>query len=326
MRYLPDFLYSRGISGTSNPNHREETCAARPNGWQHWMGARLASEDSRSDLALFTDLDGTLLQSDRKASIRSLETLKMLGRKNIWRAVVTGRTHRSARTVLSDTFPIDFLITSSGVGIFDFQNQTLVESHSLAAGDVRRVTGYLIDGGYDFMVHAPVPENHTFEYWEQNEDNPDFVRRRQNGAEHCRPLNPGGPGNGGASQFVVVCPTEADPWRTHDALSNALTDLSVIRTTSPSDHQSTWFEIFPKQVSKARSAARLCERLGVDARRSAAVGNDYNDSDMLQWSGFPFVVRNAPGPLRARFPVVSDHNADGFSEAVQRWLDGVASV
>ena len=285
----------------------------------------MAPDEERSGLALFTDLDGTLLQSDRKASVRSLETLKKLGGKNVWRTVVTGRSHMSARTVLSESFPIDFLITSSGVGVFDFRDQTLVESHSLSAGDVRRVTGHLIDGGYDFMVHAPVPENHTFEYWEQNENNPDFVRRRQYNAEHCRPLNPGCPGNGRASQFVVVCPTETDPWRTHDALSKALEDLSVIRTTSPSDHQSTWFEIFPKHVSKARSAARLCERLGVDAGRTAAIGNDYNDLDMLQWCGFPFVVQNAPEPLQSRFPVVSEHNADGFSEAVQRWLDGVES-
>ncbi len=276
--------------------------------------------DKRTNLALFTDLDGTLLQSDRKASARSLEMLKTLGRKNIWRAVVTGRSLMSARTVLPDTFPIDFLISSSGVGVFDFRDQTMVESHSLSAEVVRRVTRYLIEMGFDFMVHAPVPENHTFEYWEQNEHNPDFLRRRQYNAEYCRPLKPGCPRHSRASQFLVVCPSEADPWRTHDALSNALTELTVIRTTSPSDHRSTWFEIFPRQVSKARSAARLCERLGVDAGRSAAVGNDYNDSDMLQWCGFPFVVQNAPEPLRERFPVVPDHNADGFSEAVQRWL------
>ena len=281
--------------------------------------------DKRTNLALFTDLDGTLLQSDRKASARSLEMLKTLGRKNIWRAVVTGRSLMSARTVLPDTFPIDFLISSSGVGVFDFRDQTMVESHSLSAEVVRRVTHYLIEMGFDFMVHAPVPENHTFEYWEQNEHNPDFLRRRQYNAEYCRPLNPGCPRHSRASQFLVVCPSEADPWRTHDALSNALTELTVIRTTSPSDHQSTWFEIFPRHVSKARSAARLCERLGVDAGRSAAVGNDYNDSDMLQWCGFPFVVQNAPKPLRERFPVVPDHNADGFSEAVQRWLDDVQS-
>ncbi len=280
-------------------------------------------QEKRTNLALFTDLDGTLLQSDRKASERSLETLKSLGRKNIWRAVVTGRSLMSARTVLPDTFPIDFLVTSSGVGIFDFRDQTLVESHALSAGAVRLVADHLIDTGFDFMVHAPVPENHTFEYWEQNEHNPDFLRRRQYNAEFCQPLDPGSPRHSRASQFLVVCPREADPWRTHDALSNALPDLTVIRTTSPSDHQSTWFEIFPRHVSKSRSAARLCERLGADAERSAAVGNDYNDSDMLQWCGFPFVVQNAPEPLRKRFPVVSDHNADGFSEAVQRWLGDV---
>ena len=50
----------------------------------------------------------------------------------------------------------------------------MVESHSLSAEVVRRVTRYLIEMGFDFMVHAPVPENHTFEYWEQNEHNPDF--------------------------------------------------------------------------------------------------------------------------------------------------------
>ncbi len=281
--------------------------------------------NNQNGIALFTDLDGTLLQSDRKASERSLRTLEELGRRGIWRAVVTGRSFFSAKTVLPDSFPIDFLVTSSGAGVFDFRDLTLVGSHALPEAAVRRVMEYLISERFDFMVHAPVPDNHTFEYLEHGAHNPDFLRRCQFNAQFCQELDPEHPRYKDASQFLVVCPEVADPVGTHQKLSQALSDLTVIRTTSPSDHRSTWFEIFPAHVSKAQASTWLCGHLGVDSERSLAVGNDYNDADLLEWCGFSFVVGNAPDPLKEQFSVVSDHNSDGFSEAIEQWLGSVAS-
>ena len=63
----------------------------------------------------------------------------------------------------------------------------------------------------------------------------------------------------------------------------------------------------------------VCNHYGLDSKTCLAVGNDYNDLDLLLWSNFSRVVANAPLYLRRQFTMVSDYRNDGFSEAVSEW-------
>jgi hydroxymethylpyrimidine pyrophosphatase-like HAD family hydrolase len=51
-----------------------------------------------------------------------------------------------------------------------------------------------------------------------------------------------------------------------------------------------------------------------------AIGNDYNDMDLLSWAKTSFVVSNAPAELKNLFPSVASHNECGFTHAVEKWL------
>jgi hydroxymethylpyrimidine pyrophosphatase-like HAD family hydrolase len=93
----------------------------------------------------------------------------------------------------------------------------------------------------------------------------------------------------------------------------------VIRTTSPLDGASRWIEIFPLSVSKARGAEWVVRRHGIRDQDVLAVGNDYNDLDLLDWAAASYLVKNAPQPLHDLFPTVPSNDASGFSEAVSRW-------
>ena len=118
-------------------------------------------------------------------------------------------------------------------------------------------------------------------------------------------------------QFVVIFAPGNDAWKT---LPAAFPEHSVVRATSPLDHQSTWMEIFPATVSKSQAAARLCQSLGIDPSRTLAVGNDYNDADLLHWAGRAVVVGNAPQELRDRHPAVGHHDDHGFAEAMRQYF------
>ena len=93
----------------------------------------------------------------------------------------------------------------------------------------------------------------------------------------------------------------------------------MIRTTSPIDGASLWIEIFPRSVSKARGAEWVLRRHGVADENVLAVGNDYNDLDLLRWAKTKYLVTNAPKPLHDLFPTVAPNDDSGFSEAVSRW-------
>ena len=99
-----------------------------------------------------------------------------------------------------------------------------------------------------------------------------------------------------------------------------LSDFNVIQTTSPLDGKSTWIEIFPAIVSKSQTTQWLATELNIDVKNSFSLGNDYNDLDLLEWSGNSYVVENAPQDLRMRFSMVASHNQCGVAEAIERWI------
>jgi hypothetical protein len=78
-----------------------------------------------------------------------------------------------------------------------------------------------------------------------------------------------------------------------------------------------WIELFPASAGKGSAAAWLAGMLQVSPERSLAVGNDYNDLDMLQWAGHSLVMEDSPPGLRRRFPT-----ATCAWEALSRWRDG----
>jgi len=268
--------------------------------------------------AIFTDLDGTLLDESQRLSLGNRNTLNELGEKGVCRVVITGRTLVSARRVLGADFPIDILVTSSGAGIFSFPDKELLHSVIMKESDVRRAARLLEKLGVDFMIHAPLPNNHQFRWYRRLEKNPDFDRRLNLNKGHHSILPNDLSTIGQATQLIVICPEDKNSY-IHELLRTKLTNLTIIRATSPLDKQSIWYEIFPQGTSKASAAAWVCERYGLDQKRSLAIGNDYNDIDLLLWSNFSRVVANAPIPLRRQFPVVSNNESDGFSEAVSEW-------
>jgi Cof subfamily protein (haloacid dehalogenase superfamily) len=270
---------------------------------------------------VISDLDGTLLNRERQVSDRDLRTLRELGRRGTVRVIATGRSLYSAHRVLPPDFPIDYLVFSSGAGILEWRNQSLLRRHALKRREIRQVFGVLSARNLDFMVHRPIPDNHVFAYFQASPGNPDFQARLQLYRDFASPGNPGSLDWEAACQFLAVVPEAASGSVAVD-LSRELSPLQVIRTTSPLDHSSGWIEIFPSQVSKSQAGAWLAERLEIRRGAVMAVGNDYNDSDLLQWAGSGYVVANAPGELRRALPVVASHQSSGFSEAVKRWLAG----
>ena len=266
-----------------------------------------------------TDLDGTLLGSDHTLGRRDSAALHQLGRAGVVRVVATGRSLQAAERVLEPGFPIDYLVVSSGAGVLEWHSRRLLRQHRFESADGERVTRVLDGLGVDFMAHSPVPDDHRFRYVRARGENPDFERRVGRYDEFATrwEVSDGGgiAPSGAACQFVAI--VGGDEAHIVDRARSALPGFEVVRSTSPLDGRSIWVEVRPPGVGKARAVAWLAARHRLDAARTAAVGNDYNDSGMLAWSANAFVVGNAPPELRERFRVVSPNDAGGFSEVVE---------
>lgn len=285
----------------------------------HDVSSEIWKSETESKGLFITDFDGTLLRSDRRFAKSDLEALHRLEKLHIIRVIATGRSIFSFNTVANSALPIDYVIFSTGAGVIHFPSRQIVRKVSLEDQEVRRATEVLVAANLDFMVHRPIPENHRFAYYASNSGNSDFETRISLYKSYAFPMDSIREDFGPATQLLAVLPPSQNKMILND-IRQKLSDFNVIQTTSPLDGKSTWIEIFPATVSKSQTAQWLATELGIKPENSVSLGNDYNDMDLLEWSGTSFVVENAPQDLKMRFTTVASHDQGGVAEAIERWL------
>lgn len=273
--------------------------------------------NNNSIKAVFTDLDGTLLNSDYKLSIRNLESLKFIKQNNALNICVTGRNLYSTKKVLTDNLPIDYLIYSTGIAISDFRTKQILKKFEIGKSITTQIIKLLLEFKLNFFIHKPAPDNHFF-YYNYSFEDIDFVERFKLYADFSIPLKEN-INEFSASQFVIVMPFDLDYFKNIvNEIEKKFPFLSLIRATSPINHQHIWLEIYPPNVSKGNAVKLLCNKLEISTKEIVAIGNDYNDLDMLEIARKSYVVENAPEFLKNKFEIVYSNDKDGFSEAIEK--------
>lgn len=270
---------------------------------------------------LVTDFDGTLRLTQGGLGKADWEALEKLASLKVVRAIATGRSLFSFNRTVTEKIPIDYIIFSSGAGVLDASDSTIVRKNSLDSVRVSEAAAVLKEHELDFMIHRPIPDNHAFVYHATGRENYDFEHRIELYGEFAALMNAPFDTFGEAAQLLAVVPEETGV-QAFEGIKQALTGFTVIRTTSPLDGRSVWIEIFPPDISKSMTSAWLAETLGVEREDVFMVGNDWNDLDMLEWAGQSYVVANSPPELRERFINVASNNDGGVAEAVEKWLTG----
>ena len=280
-----------------------------------------------------TDLDGTLLRDDKTVSQKDLAALERLIQYGFTRVLATGRSEYSFANLLQTTgfdgsgenpagLPVDYVIFSTGAGIMEYPGLKVVKNAALRGEDVVNIGTCFENMGLDYMVHRPFPDSKYFLYRSRGSENPDFKSRLGLYENVCAPLD--GRDSlerfGRATQLIAILPVSGNTKRTVDNIRQLLSSYSVIVATSPLDRMSLWVEVFPENVSKSTAASFIADHLEIERTDTVAVGNDYNDRDLLEWAGTGYVVENAPPDLRQIFETVPSNNRHGVSVAVSRCI------
>jgi len=264
-----------------------------------------------------SDLDGTLLRDDKTVSQTDLDTLKALGEFGVVRVAATGRTYYNLQ-VLPDDFPFDYIVFSSGAGVLNWKTKDLLVNHKLKDTEVEEIKTKLLNYDVDFHILKPIPDNHWFASHVVNTNNVDIQMLHTKYANFHIKMNLKEEAFGEASQVLVIID---DNLAMFDCIKKNFTgEFKIIRATSPINGKFIWMEFFPNQVSKAKGVEFLCRKLDINPKKTVAIGNDYNDIDLLSFTAHSFLVSNAPADLKGAFPnfrLTSDNMNSGFSKAVR---------
>lgn len=268
-----------------------------------------------------TDLDGTFLKDDKSISKENLRLLHTIGEQGIVRVAATGRNLHKTREVIPEHIPFDYIVFSSGAGVWDWQANQLLFSKNIPNKTAKKLASFLAENDWGFHMFFPVPDNHCCWFHRNSNPSPEFERYFSFLNAEAVTWNPETPSQEDVAQFLVILQDQPDEF---EALKNNIAasfpELKIVRTSSPFLTGSIWMEIFHEDVSKGNGVRFLCEQKQISQQDTLGIGNDYNDLDLLQFTGVSYMVNNAPDELKMLFPVTQSNENDAFAASVTAHL------
>jgi hypothetical protein len=270
------------------------------------------------------DVDGTLLPTfSQTVSRRTAAALKAAQGAGITVAIATGR--RTAYTVplleglgLRADTP---LITSNGAVTRTLGGESIDRCH-LEARIARGLCGLLRPFGVlVFTFDRPGRGELVLEDLEQVHGRlAVWVEANRNAIEVVKSLEEALPDGEDPIQGMVTggiqkmrqaeAALQASEWGGH---------CGCIRTEYPGRDLSV-LDLLPLGVSKGWALERLAGRLGIGRKETMAIGDNWNDVDMLEWAGQGVMMGNAAAELRIMAKM------RGWKQAPPNDQDGVAVV
>jgi len=213
------------------------------------------------------------------------------------------------------------LITSNGAVIRTLGGESIDRCH-MEARVARALCGVLREfGAVVFTFDRPGRGELVLENLEQAHGRIAlWIEANRNAIEVVSPLENALPDGEDPVQGMVTG-TLANMRRAEKALKASVwvAECECVCTEYPGRDLSI-LDLLPPGVSKGWALARLAGRLGVDRKETMAIGDNWNDVNMLEWAGQAIVMGNAAQELRTMAKL------NGWKQAPPNDQDGVAQV
>src|SRR5947207_3898609 len=266
-------------------------------------GARYTGDMHPPVRLVALDMDGTLLATfAQELSRRNAQALRAAQSAGITVAIATGR--RAAYTTpLIDGIGLRAdtpLITSNGAVTRTLGGEPIDHCH-LQAQVARALCGLLRPfGTIVFTFDRPGKGELVLEDLEQAHSRIEmWVEANRNSIEVVRPLEKALADGQDPIQGMVTGSLDKMK-RAEMALKNSPwhARCECVRTEYPARDLSI-LDLLPPGVSKGWALERLANRLGIDRKETMAIGDNWNDVEMLEWAGQAVLMGNAAHELKA---------------------------
>jgi len=255
---------------------------------------------------VFCDVDGTLVTSKKEVLPGTVAAVKRLEEKGIPFVIISGRFPPGIYSVQEEYGISGPIISYSGGLIRDKDRNTLYStgfSTQTAASVIDFIESSKLDCAWNvFYGDSWIVKDRTHPRVRYEED---FVHAL---------ASVGDVSSIPADTTVGKVLLMADPDvidRAQELLQSAFPELTIVKSASD------YLEVMKGGISKGKALKKMCGFLDIPVCASIAFGDNYNDEDMLMTAGMPFLMGNAPGPLKQRIPNITRSNDDdGISHAL----------
>ena len=274
---------------------------------------------------LAVDIDGTLLNPQFQISDVDLAALRRAHESGIEVVLVTGRRHTFALPIAQMLGFDLWLISSNGAITRSLSGETF-HRDLLPAQTCRTLCAAMTEfrGNtvltFDTETKGAIVLEHMDELGASIQR---WLEKNMNFIEFVIPVEKSLVSDPVQAMFCGSIP------RMHQALAALKAcgleqEITVLRTEYPLRDLSI-VDVLNQGCSKGHALERWASYRGIGREQVMAIGDNYNDIEMLAFAGYPFIMGNASEELRGRgWPVTLPNDQSGIAAALEQVLNGTS--
>jgi len=272
------------------------------------------------------DIDGTLLNPEFQISETDLATLRGVHAQGIEVILVTGRRHTFALPIAQQLGFDLWLISSNGAITRSLAGETFhrdllpEETCRELVRVMREFRGQTVLTFDSNDLHRDASGAIVLERLDELEAN--IQRWLEKNMQYIKFVVPIEDALTTDPVQAMFCGPVAHMQRVLQVLGSCGLPITVLRTEYPGRDLSI-VDVLNAGCSKGHALERWASYRRITREQVMAIGDNYNDIEMLAFAGHPFIMGNASEELRSRGWTLTRSNAEsGVSAAIEHVLNG----
>lgn len=265
-----------------------------------------------SGYVICSDIDGTLITAEHKIHPKNLEAIARFRKDGGKFTVATGRMPKSVEQFIPELKPDFPAIVLNGCGIYDFYKKEYL--WLLELPEESKVLAEQIKKAHPESGAAIVNKKDTF-----------FLNDNAS-ARHLRAVE-------GFPFQLGTYETVEKPWikflfcqvpELTTALREEYADSPYKKQYKMVQSGPLYFEFFNPEANKGAALKRLSEMCGFSLEKTAAIGDNENDLEMVKTAGFKAAVENALPVLKNAARIITVcNNEGGVADLIEKLYETV---
>ena len=270
---------------------------------------------------LAVDIDGTLLGSDFHVSPVDVDALRQAHENGVEVLLVTGRRHTFALPMAQQLGFDLWLISSNGAVTRSIHGESF-HSDLLPVETCRELCGAMREFRGNTVITFDKESKGALVLERMDELTVSIRRWLEKNMQYIQFVVP-------IEDALVADPVQAmfcgPIARMRQALgsleaSGLQGQITVVRTEYPLRDLSI-VDVLNRDCSKGHAVERWARHRGIAREQVMAIGDNYNDVEMLAFAGVPFIMGNACEELKSRgWAVTRSNDENGVAAAIERVL------
>jgi len=258
---------------------------------------------------VFVDLDGTFIRKDHSVSDWTVEVVQQLKMAGILVVLVSARPLSGMLGIASKAGLLDFPLASLN-GAYITQNEEVIFEATMTSALTGQVQQCL----------AAYPSTLIYyqrEQWFSQAHN-DHTRYEQRITEVPVTIEPfedtlrSWQDRGTGPHKMLIISGEKETIEIQERLQYSFGEQLNLFTS-----KTTYLEVMDKRASKLNAVRMLMGRFGLQQAEIIAIGDNFNDKEMIEFAGLGIAMGNAPAAIRSAADYVTlTNNEDGVAQAL----------